>query len=110
MGVWDVASVQVENKEKKMDTQNRAKSAGTSKFPKPRGWAMEWVFAQEAVPPTVEQGPEAGLPVFPRTGSPAEGNGGTGEKFKEPRGWAMKWDGLALSTTESGSSGQVPLR
>ena len=78
-----------------MDTQNRAKSAGTSKFPKPRGWAMEWVFAQEAVPPTVEQGPES-LVL-----SKVEGNGGTGEKFKEPRGWAMKWDGLALSTDEN---------
>ena len=71
-----------------MDTQNHK---STVKFPEPRGWAMGWVFDQEAIPPT-----EAGLPVLP-----AEGNGGTGEKFKEPRGWAMKWDGLALSTDEN---------
>ena len=89
--VDEETSRQVDKEEEKMDTQNRDKSA--DKFPEPRGWAMKWVFAQEVVPPTVEQGPES--------------SGGTGEKFAEPRGWAMKWDGPALSEAGKQQNGSA---
>jgi hypothetical protein len=65
-----------------------------AKFPEPRGWAMEWVFAQEAAPSVAQQ-------------EPGHGNG-TWEKFAEPRGWAMKWDGVALVEAEKRRNGRTP--
>ena len=71
--------------EEEMGTQN---SSGREKFQEPRGWAMKWVFAQEAAPSTAE-------------GVQEDYNGsGPREKFAEPRSWAMKWDGFALSEAE----------
>lgn len=63
-----------------MDIQKRSQR---EKFPEPRGWAMNWVFAQELEAQAAEM----------------EGKSGAGarEKFGEPRGWAAKWDGFALS-------------
>jgi hypothetical protein len=68
-----------------MSTRN---SSGREKFQEPRGWAMKWVFAQDAAPSTVK-------------GVQEDCNGsGPREKFAEPRSWAMKWDGVALSEAE----------
>ena len=68
-----------------MGTQN---SSGREKFQEPRGWAMKWVFAQEATPSPAEEVQEDCS------------DSGPCEKFAEPRGWAMKWDGFALSEAE----------
>ena len=59
------------------------KRSQREKFPKPRGWAMNWVFAQEIEAQIAEMEPESAA--------------GAREKFGEPRGWAVKWDGAALS-------------
>ena len=69
--------------EEKMSNQGQTSATRTEKFPEPRGWALQWVFAQEAVPSTAK---------------PVSKNGdGMREKFAEPRGWALRWDGAALS-------------
>ena len=52
------------------------------KFPRPRGWAMNWVFAQEIAAQMAEMD---------------ESGAGSRKRFAEPRGWAMKWDGSALA-------------
>jgi hypothetical protein len=56
------------------------------KFAEPRGWALQWVFTQEAALPAEEQ--------------MKKGNSDVGKKFSEPRGWAAKWDGFSLSEPE----------
>jgi hypothetical protein len=67
-----------------MDTQNRSQR---EKFPQPRGWAVNWVFAQEIAAQLAGQ-------VQQDPGSPPR------QQFTEPRGWAMKWDGFALSKAQ----------
>jgi len=62
------------------------KSEKREKFPKPRGWAMNWVFAQEL---------NAQLAELERTNAIK-----SGKKFAQPQGWAMKWDGFALSEAD----------
>ena len=74
-----------------MDTQN---SSQREKFPEPRGWAMNWVFAQEIAAQIAEMATED------RIGMPRE-------KFAEPRGWAMKWDGSALPGAEGPPSSET---
>ena len=73
-----------------MGTQNPSQR---EKFPEPRGWALGWVFAQEAAPSTGEQVQE-------------ECDNGSCGKFAEPRGWAMRWDGFALSEAGRRRNGQ----
>ncbi|MEE8389787.1 MAG: hypothetical protein V3S14_03190 [Anaerolineae bacterium] len=63
-----------------MDPKNRDQR---EKFPEPRGWAMNWVFAQEMDAQLAEQEQVSST--------------GSRKKFAEPRGWAVKWDGTALS-------------
>ena len=65
-----------------MDNQNPGQR---DKFPKPRGWAMNWVFEEMEAQLAEQQAQESQI----RTGAR--------RKFAEPRGWAMKWDGSALS-------------
>jgi len=77
-----------------MDTQYRVQAfTQRKKFAEPRGWALKWVFTQEA----------AGS----ATGQVPEDDNGTWEKFAEPRGWALKWDGFALSDVKEQQSGHV---
>ncbi|MCP4542259.1 MAG: hypothetical protein GY832_34485 [Chloroflexi bacterium] len=66
-----------------MDTPNRSQR---NKFPKPRGWAMNWVF-EEMEAQLAEQRVQ-------------ESRTGARKKFTEPQGWAMKWDGSALPKTK----------
>ena len=68
------------------------KSSQREKFPKPRGWAMNWVFEQELEAQAAEMEGESG--------------NGAREKFAEPRGWAVKWDGSALSAAGEPRSGR----
>ncbi len=66
-----------------MDTRDHSQR---EKFPKPRGWAMNWVFAQEINAQLAElEQPSANR---------------AGKKFAKPRGWAMEWDGFALSEAD----------
>ncbi|OQY16443.1 MAG: hypothetical protein DRI77_05225 [Chloroflexi bacterium] len=73
-----------------MDTRN---SGQREKFAEPRGWALKWVFAQEAAPPAAEQA--------------QENYGRSREKFAEPRGWAMMWDGFTMSKAEERQDGSA---
>jgi hypothetical protein len=59
------------------------KESGRKKFPKPRGWAVGWVFAQETETAPAEQTEEK--------------ENGTGKKMREPKSWAARWDSFALS-------------
>ena len=70
-----------------MDTRDSIKR---EKFPKPRGWAMNWVFAQEM---------DAQLAELERASANRSANK-SGKKFDQPRGWAMEWDGFALSEAD----------
>ncbi len=71
------------------------KSDKREKFPKPRGWAMNWVFVQEI---------NAQLAELERANANRLGDK-SDKKFGQPRGWAMKWDGFALSETNKQENG-----
>ena len=66
-----------------MDTPNHSQR---NKFPKPRGWAMNWVFEEMEAQLAEQQAQES--------------HTGARKKFAEPQGWAMKWDGFALPGAE----------
>ena len=67
-------------------------SENRRKFPKPRGWAVGWVFPQETATPTTEQVDEK--------------ENETGKKMREPRSWAARWDSFALSQIGSHRRGK----
>ncbi len=66
-------------------------SSKREKFPRPRGWAANWVFAQEI---------NAQLAELERASAHR-----AGKKFDQPRGWAMEWDGYALSEADKKRNG-----
>ncbi len=75
-----------------MDAQ---KSSKREKFPKPRGWAMNWVFVQEI---------NAQLAELERANANRLGDK-SDKKGAQPRGWAVEWDRFALSEANRQENG-----